>query len=31
MVIADPDGNEFYFPYPTSLAPGSLITSNPGH
>ena len=20
MVIADPDGNEFYFPYPASLA-----------
>ncbi|SRR6266568_174845 len=31
MVIADPDGNELYFPYPTSLATGSLITSNPGH
>ena len=29
MVIADPDGNELYFPYPTSLATGSLITSNP--
>ena len=28
MVIADPDGNELYFPYPTSLATGSLITSN---
>ena len=28
MVIADPDGNELYFPYPTSLANGSL-TSNP--
>jgi hypothetical protein len=23
MVIADPDGNELYFPYPTSLATGS--------
>ena len=29
MVIADPDGNELYFPYPTSLATGSLIRSNP--
>jgi hypothetical protein len=29
MVIADPDGNELYIPYPTSLAAGSLITSNP--
>jgi hypothetical protein len=29
MVIADPDGNELYFPYPTSLATDSLITSNP--
>jgi hypothetical protein len=29
MVIADPDGNELYFPYPTSLATGSPITSNP--
>jgi len=29
MVIADPDGNEIYFPYPTSLANGSLNTSNP--
>jgi catechol 2,3-dioxygenase-like lactoylglutathione lyase family enzyme len=28
MVIADPDGNELYFPYPTSLATGSLISSN---
>ena len=28
MVIADPDGNELYFPYPASLATGSLITSN---
>ena len=25
----DPDANELYFPYPTSLATGSLITSNP--
>jgi hypothetical protein len=31
MVIADPDGNELYFPYSTSLATGSLIRSNPGH
>jgi len=23
MVIADPDGNELYFPYPKSQAPGS--------
>ena len=29
MVIADPDGNELYFPYPASLATGSLTTSNP--
>ena len=29
MVIADPDGNELYFPYPKSLATGSLIRSNP--
>jgi catechol 2,3-dioxygenase-like lactoylglutathione lyase family enzyme len=27
MVVADPDGNELYFPYP-SLATGSPITSN---
>ena len=27
-VIADPDGNELYFPYPTSLATSPLITSN---
>ena len=31
MVIADPDGNQPYFRYPTSLATGSLITSNLGH
>jgi hypothetical protein len=31
MVIADPDGNELYFPYPTSLGTGSRIASNPGH
>jgi hypothetical protein len=29
MMIADPDGNELYFPYPKSPATGSLITSNP--
>jgi hypothetical protein len=28
MVIADPDGNELYFPYPASLATSPLITSN---
>jgi len=28
MVIADADGNELYFPYPTPPATGSLITSN---
>jgi hypothetical protein len=28
MVIADPDGNEFYFPYPASLATSPVITSN---
>jgi hypothetical protein len=28
MVIADPDGNELYFPYPASRATGSLNTSN---
>jgi len=31
MVIADPDGNELYFPYPASLATGSPITSTLGH
>jgi catechol 2,3-dioxygenase-like lactoylglutathione lyase family enzyme len=31
MVIADPDGNELYFPYPKSPATGSLIASNLGH
>jgi len=30
MVIADPDGNEFYFPYPKPPAAGSPIPSNPG-
>ena len=30
MVIADPDGNELYFPYPASLATGApSSTSNP--
>jgi catechol 2,3-dioxygenase-like lactoylglutathione lyase family enzyme len=29
MVIADPDGNELYFPYPASPAAGSPITSSP--
>ena len=29
MIVVDPDGNELYFPYPASLASGSLITSNP--
>lgn len=29
MIIADPDGNELYFPYPTSLATGSPITPDP--
>ena len=28
MVIADPDGNELYFPYTTSLCYSPLITSN---
>ena len=31
MVIADPGGNELYFPYPTAPATGSLITSNLGN
>jgi catechol 2,3-dioxygenase-like lactoylglutathione lyase family enzyme len=30
MVVADPDGNQLYFPYPASLATGSLIASDPG-
>jgi len=30
MVIADPDGNEIYFPYPASQATGSPTMSNPG-
>jgi catechol 2,3-dioxygenase-like lactoylglutathione lyase family enzyme len=29
MVIADPDGNELYFPYPASLANRPSSTSNP--
>jgi catechol 2,3-dioxygenase-like lactoylglutathione lyase family enzyme len=28
MVIADPDGNELYFPYPASPATGSVTTSD---
>jgi hypothetical protein len=28
MVVADPDGNELYFPYPASRATGSVGTSN---
>ncbi|MGD0632566.1 MAG: glyoxalase superfamily protein [Terracidiphilus sp.] len=31
MVIADPDGNQLYFPYPASPATVSLNTSNPAH
>jgi catechol 2,3-dioxygenase-like lactoylglutathione lyase family enzyme len=31
MVVADPDGNELYFPYPASPATGSIIAPNPGH
>ena len=29
MVIADPDGNELYFPYAASPATGSVSTSSP--
>jgi len=29
MVIADPDGNELYFPYPKSQAPASPTPTNP--
>ena len=29
MVIADPDGNELYFPYPASPATGSPVPSDP--
>jgi catechol 2,3-dioxygenase-like lactoylglutathione lyase family enzyme len=29
MVVADPDGNELYFPYPKSPATGSLESSHP--
>ena len=28
-VVADPDGNQLYFPYPASPATGSPVTSNP--
>jgi hypothetical protein len=28
MVIADPDGNELYFPYPKPPAASNLIASN---
>jgi catechol 2,3-dioxygenase-like lactoylglutathione lyase family enzyme len=28
MVVADPDGNELYFPYPASLATGGLNTTD---
>jgi catechol 2,3-dioxygenase-like lactoylglutathione lyase family enzyme len=31
MVIADPDGNELYFPYSASPATGSQIASSSGH
>ncbi len=31
MVIADPDGNELYFPYPAAFATGSHIPSSPWH
>jgi hypothetical protein len=30
MVIADPDGNELYFPYPKLPATESPVESNPG-
>jgi hypothetical protein len=30
MVIKDLDGNELYFPYPTSLATSPVITSKAG-
>jgi hypothetical protein len=30
MVIADPDGNELYFPYPTSLPPAPSSRRTPG-
>jgi catechol 2,3-dioxygenase-like lactoylglutathione lyase family enzyme len=30
MVIADPDGNELYFPYPKSQLAGSPTTPEPG-
>jgi catechol 2,3-dioxygenase-like lactoylglutathione lyase family enzyme len=31
MVVADPDGNELYFPYPASSSTGSDIPSHPAH
>lgn len=31
MVVADPDGNELYFPYPRSLATESLTKTNSQH
>jgi catechol 2,3-dioxygenase-like lactoylglutathione lyase family enzyme len=33
MVVADPDGNQLYFPYPAdpSAATGTVIRSNPDH
>jgi catechol 2,3-dioxygenase-like lactoylglutathione lyase family enzyme len=31
MVIADPDGNQLYFPYPASPATNSPTTPNPEH
>jgi predicted amidohydrolase len=30
MVIADPDGNELYFPYPKLHPTDSAMRSNPG-
>jgi catechol 2,3-dioxygenase-like lactoylglutathione lyase family enzyme len=31
MVVADPDGNQLYFPYPASPAANTPTTPNPGH
>jgi catechol 2,3-dioxygenase-like lactoylglutathione lyase family enzyme len=31
MVVADPDGNELYFPYPKQPPTNSAVTSNPEH
>jgi catechol 2,3-dioxygenase-like lactoylglutathione lyase family enzyme len=31
MVVADPDGNELYFPYPASPASSSDTAPSPGH